>query len=365
MKQISMIFIALLSLIVLLSGCYSLGDFNTADPKLYDKKIVDAYLESSEALYLAADGTLYSPGADIDASRYVTYTDKSKGIVANNVISFGTIFPGGYYITANHDLFIYNRNSIELYNYVKKKHHSKIKENVKAVAFGDDCAAYIDMDGRLFYIGEFEGQIYTFEKPKHIEDKVSCLNAYQNQIIYCKSDGRICGIGLSEYSNRLVDVYNASRLPNECNSVQLNDCFLLCLQNENLYFTGNMGELLGEKLNDEIISVVLQKNVIDYDSDKNKVLTVTAEHIGYVFGKCLSNDERNTVTPEYSYYNSHILIENVFGVSDSGSDFCFITDDNQTAYFGFCGSWHFVGNSNDSTFVGINNTPVTWVNQKG
>lgn len=361
MKQISKIFIVLFSFIVILSGCSVLGDFNTADPKLYDKKIVDAYVECNEALYLDNDGTLYSPGADIDAGRYVTYMDKSKGIVAKNVISFGTIFPGGYYITENHELFMYNRDVIELYNYEKKKSHCKIKENVRSVAFGYNCAAFIDMDERLFFIGESEGKVYTFNNPKYIQDKVSCICAHQDQIIYCKTDGKICGIGLSEYSKRLIDTYNASKISGVCMSVQLNDSFLLCLENENLYFTGNMGELIGEKLNDDVTSFILQKNIVDYDSDKDKILTVTSQHEGYVFGNCLSNNKYNTETQEYLYYNNHRFIENVIGVSDAGSGFCFITTDNHTAYFGFRGSWHFVGNSNNSKIIGINNTPVTWI----
>ena len=57
-------------------------------------QVVDAWTYLTGAYYLSADGVLYSPGADTDASAYTYYRDEYHWIVAENVASFGVMAGG-------------------------------------------------------------------------------------------------------------------------------------------------------------------------------------------------------------------------------------------------------------------------------
>lgn len=57
-------------------------------------QVVDAWTYLTGAYYLSADGVLYSPGADTDASDYAYYRDEYHWIVAENVASFGHMTGG-------------------------------------------------------------------------------------------------------------------------------------------------------------------------------------------------------------------------------------------------------------------------------
>ena len=96
-------------------------NFNTAHINLYNVKLVDMCITSSSAYYLSETGTLYSPGADPNASHYVLYQNPEKGIVANNVKEFGEMVFGGFYIDNNNSLYIWNQYEQPLFNYKKEK----------------------------------------------------------------------------------------------------------------------------------------------------------------------------------------------------------------------------------------------------
>lgn len=114
MKRYIVLFLSLT--VFLLSGC----DFNRArNLNLYDKKIVSAIFHPTGAYYLDDQGTLYSPGADIDASCFVLYQNQKEGVVAEHVVDFGPFSFGGYYLTEKNELYIWSRDKIDWCNYTE------------------------------------------------------------------------------------------------------------------------------------------------------------------------------------------------------------------------------------------------------
>lgn len=75
-------------------------------------QVVDAWTYLTGAYYLSADGVLYSPGADTDASAYTYYRDEYHWIVAENVASFGHMTGGGYFISRDGELVFWNQAKI-------------------------------------------------------------------------------------------------------------------------------------------------------------------------------------------------------------------------------------------------------------
>lgn len=175
-------FVLLIIIFSILAGVliFITKDFNTADINMADKSVIKVYADGSDAYYLTSDGTLYSPGADIDAGRYVSYKNQKAGIVGENVVDFGRMIRGGYYITSNNELWLWNTDDIPALNYKANK-QAKISDDVIFVkSDGAYALIYIDKLGNLYLRGEFNQAVYTAENPKLLASNVRAADITEN-----------------------------------------------------------------------------------------------------------------------------------------------------------------------------------------
>ncbi len=189
--------ILLLILMIGLTGCL---DYNTADINMAGIPLEDIYVGGSSEYYLSEDGILYSPGANVDAGRYVVYQDSKKGIVAENVRTFGLMSYGGYYITNDDELYIWNLHKLPLYNYNHRRHHKMILKDVKYVSLETDCMVYIDINNNLYLVGEFNDESYSIEQPKLLDNNVVDFSWGKGFLLWERMDGIIKSYGDIESS---------------------------------------------------------------------------------------------------------------------------------------------------------------------
>ena len=128
-KGILSVIIVMMSLISIVYMAFGgmlldiLLSFHSADLHFLENvELSEIHADADAAYYLSEDGTLYCSGANSDAGAYVVYQDKKQGIVAENVVSFGEMSNGGYYIDRNNNLYIYNFICRTIFIIIKIRH---------------------------------------------------------------------------------------------------------------------------------------------------------------------------------------------------------------------------------------------------
>lgn len=178
MKLIRTLFVLLLLIsTLLLSSCttvlsefvdlfYSIFvDYNTADINVAEISAEKTMSCSYFGYYLSTDNILYSTGANSDGGFYVYYANQRKGIVAVDVRDFDLLTGGGYYITCQNDLYIWNRDKKPELGYSKNRSSQKILEGVIQADLGFNSVLYIDECGKLCIMGTFNEIVYSPDDP--------------------------------------------------------------------------------------------------------------------------------------------------------------------------------------------------------
>ena len=198
---------SLISLCVIICLLFSGCDFKMFDIPMNDKDLVALEVRTISGYYLASDGTLYSRGADSDASAFVCYQDAKKGIVAENVRSFGTMLCGGYLVTNDNSLYIWNRDKIPLYNYEKNKILCKIADNVKTASVSTDMLFYTDLQDNLYFAGTYEQTYLTvnISNAKLLAEDGIYYYPCLPEIVWVEKSGKISSCSLKAGKSQVVE----------------------------------------------------------------------------------------------------------------------------------------------------------------
>lgn len=346
--------------LLLLSGCL----FNWTYVNLYGVKISKVKASVSSAYFLSCDGVLYCTGADTDASSYVIYSDKNKGIVAENVKEFGEMLCGGYYIDNNSSLYIWNRDNLPLYGY-QKGHTAMILSNVRFVDFSQYCMIYIDMQNNLYLAGEFGGERYDVSSPKLLAEDVMCADTNGEFVLWYSVDGAINSFGKSA-DMPWVDEINEKSFSKPIQEIQIVNDYLLLLSDGDLWFYGNLQKFISnnEKTKD-ICLKLLATEIIETHGGYSSIIALDSQGNVRLWGRIFFNSANNNDDVEYKYLNGHILASNGTSVYIADGCICYVDDQHNSKIYHHNGWSSSYGNSTKDNLVGINREPITWIGETG
>ena len=347
----------LLCLTILLTSCE--GNFSEADISMYGINLTHVQAYSSSAYYLSKEGKLYSPGADSDASSFVVYQDSKKGIVAENVKYFDEFIGGGLYIDNNDNLYIWNKTELPAYGYNKAKTHTKILEGVRFATSNSYGIIYIDINSDLYLIGSFSGKSYSVDTPKLLAKNVVCADINDKTIIWGQSNGSIDCYG--ETDSDMMLSLNTQFKNSTISDIQLTKGYVAVVSNGELWFHGDYEQLIFGKTSENKHLLKLGDNIAKISCSFRTVMALDGDGNALLWGRCASNDKKNTQEPQFEYYNAFLLTENATDIFVSDSCICYI-DKKGCSNIYYSGGWpSFYGNSVDDKFVGIKREPSTWI----
>lgn len=355
-------FVLLIIIFSILAGVliFITKDFNTADINMADKSVIKVYADGSDAYYLTSDGTLYSPGADIDAGRYVSYKNQKAGIVGENVVDFGRMIRGGYYITSNNELWLWNTDDIPALNYKANK-QAKISDDVIFVkSDGAYALIYIDKLGNLYLRGEFNQAVYTAENPKLLASNVRAADITENLIVWLSDENEFGFFGtLGDWCD-FNDLKTAGVDFNKDITLSANADYLLILQGSKLWYYGDYGKITGKQETVAADMVLLSDSAASYACDREKIVVINNDEAAYFWGKyfCVTDGgERND-----RYFENEKITDGVISVTVNRDYIGFASKDYRSKVFGISDVWQFCGNSvRPEEYIGLNSTPITWV----
>lgn len=356
-----MFFSFVVTSVCFLFGCAS--QFNSASLQIGDIDLKKAYADSSQAYYLSEQGVLYSPGADLDASCYVSYLDQQAGIVAENVRSFGVMAGGGYYITGNNELFLYNQNTLSHYNYTTKKTHQRILTDVMDATATPTELVWIDQDRNLYFAGTIDGESYFVDKPCFLGGEAVVFSIGNGFVLWVDEEGYFHSFGAFD-SQELSQLNQVSIEKKVCKLfVGKNYKLILCegelfLQGE-CEFYKRTEEERGEDF------VKLASSISDFDCSYRTLGAKTENGEFLLWGRIIANDANETYLPHYEFVKHKMIEKNVKSIFVWDSNAGYIDSAGKSNIFHSDMGWtNFYGNSSEAPFVGIYNIPRTWVNKK-
>lgn len=356
---------SLISLCVIICLLFSGCDFKMVDIPMNDKDLAALEVRPISGYYLASDGTLYSRGADSDASAFVCYQDAKKGIVAENVRSFGTMLCGGYLVTNNNSLYIWNRDKIPLYNYEKNKTLCKIADNVKTASVSKDMLFYTDLQDNLYFAGTYEETDLTvnISNAKLLAENGVYYYPCLPEIVWIEKSGKISSCSLETGKSQVVEYLESLSIdpPDENIRIQTYNNSVLFLEHGKLRFFGDYDELVGKSKSGILSETVLLENVIEFSLNDGLLIAIDSNHVAYAWGECLANGKDNTEEPVYERCEKTPIIDQVKYVYVSDKQgVCFIGCDGRTKSFANLDGWTFFGDSVENGCIGIHNDPVVW-----
>ena len=348
-------------ILITLTSCFHFNEANL--DFLQDVELAELDVNSLHAYYLSENGTLYCAGADPDGGSYVLYQDKSKGIVAENVVSFSTMSVGGYYIDRDQNLYIWSKDDLPIYGYKRKK-HALILENVLSASVDPRSMTYIDTNCNLYYVGDWDGETYTLEQPMKIGGNAEKIVAVSNKsIVWLDTNGKIHFFGTTTDEKLLYikDYFQDAKIQD---ITWANEDSILVLTDGKLWFYGNY-QYLTEGVGDSKTSKELKflcENVCSVSSNAwNAFGALDSENQFFVWGRCLTNDAEHIEEPEYEYVEKRLISNCAKAIHLSGATISYI-DVNGASHIYHSGGWiDFYGNSTNDKQVGINREPVTWI----
>lgn len=275
-----------------------LVDYNIANIDVGEIQVEKAKACSFLGFYLSSNNILYSTGANSDAGCYVYYANQRKGIVAENVKDFGIYSGGGYYITCQNDLYVWNREKILEIGYNKNRTSQKIQEGVIKATAGRDSVTYIDENSRLCVIGALDETIYSKDNPYIIdEDVVHFFGITEGAYVNMNGEVKFFGSGMEDYPY-YSSIQNLSFENPEMVEMFFEDTYCLILENGRLHFYGDYSVIDGNEEPGTVDDVILLDNVTRVSCAKKTIAAVDESGDGYIFGECISNGLDNVETPE-------------------------------------------------------------------
>lgn len=339
--------------------CLILFACENADVSLFEITMSEVQAHSGVAYYLSDQGQLYCPGVDRDSASFTVYIDQPKGLVAENVKSFGECTGGGYYIDFNNNLYMWNENAIPLLGYYKSAEHIKILENVKFATASNNCIIYIDMNSSLYLIGTFEKEKYSIENPKFLGKDVVCAAVKNGTVLWAKSDGSLEIFGNTD--STIAENLNAQFANESITSIYLEKDFAVVLSNHRLWYYGDYNKLITGKESQMINLTMLAEDVTKVSCSAKTIMALDTNGKALLWGRCISNDARNTVSPLFDYYERYCLTQTAKYIFVSDSCVCYI-DENSMSNIYYASGWPiFYGNSTKDACVGIMREPSKWI----
>ena len=336
------------------------NNFHKADISLYKTELVEVQAHSGAAYFLSNDGALYCTGVDSDTASFVVYQNPINGLVAENVTSFGEIPGGGYYIDRDHDLYIWNENSLPVYGYTKKGTHAKILDNVIFAAAYSHCIIYIDKNSNLYLMGTFHEQEYSVDNPKLLAKNVSCADINNGIIIWANINGGFGSYGKTN-SAMLIEL-NSHFSNSDITDICITSEFVTVLSNNQLWYYGDYSKLTTGDASGIIKLTQLGGEIKSFSCSRRTIFALDSNLNAWIWGACVSNDAQNTKSPQFEYYNNFCLAENVINVFVSDSSICYVDKNGSSNIFYSSGWPEFYGNSTNDLCVGIKREPNTWIN---
>ncbi|MBQ3133557.1 MAG: hypothetical protein IJC17_04720 [Clostridia bacterium] len=335
------------------------NNFQTSNLSLCEVKLSKARAHSSAAYFLSEDGTLYCTGADSDTSSYAVYQDAKRGIVAENVCSFGELPGGGYYIDKDQNLYIWNKQSLPLYKYNDKTKLMQVLENVVFAVAESNYLLYADNSATLYLVGTFNGETYGIDSPKLLAEDVVCADVNDEMILWAKDDGSIDSYG--QVTSTMMAELNAQFMGTCVTEVHMEEAFVVVLSNNDLWYYGDYQKLVSG--NESKINGLMQlgSGMSNVSSSRKTIAALDNKANVWLWGKCVSNDSQNTDVPEFTYCEKFCLAENATDVFVSDSSICFVDKNGGSNCFYSTGWPEFYGNSTKDPCVGINRESSTWV----
>ncbi len=339
----------------LLTSCGK--EWQSTSLDLAEKNLAEAKVSTNYAYYLSEDGALYSAGADPDASAYVSYQEKKDGIVAYNVYSFGTMLNGGYYITKDHSLYIYNSRKIESYGYTQKYSQTKILNGVLDASFEKDYFIWRDTEQNLYLAGNFGEKSYPITAPLLLAESAVAFSCRDSSILWVTSEGTLSSLGDIPEDFLL----KADEIPNleKIQKIRLEkDCvILLC---DNTLFV--LGHALFLEDDEEATLTKIADNITDFDSSHRTLGAKTENGDFLLWGRIIAGSSNKPDTPYYEFVTEKKIGENVKSIFVWDSSAGYIDSNGKSKIFHSGGWSDFYGNSTNDSFVGIYDTPRIWVN---
>lgn len=351
----TVIIVYVIVLLLFMSGCA----FSSQDVNLYGVKITKVQASLSYAYFLDNDGVLYSTGADTDASAYVVFKDKKKGIVAENVRDFGTMMCGGYYIDNSDNLYLWNRDDVPLYNY-KKGSAKCVLTDVREVVFSKYHMLYIDTKSDLYIAGEFGGESYIINEPKFLESNVLSAGTDGSTVMWCQSNGMIGCVGASLFDTDLLNKHFGLK---PIQNIVVNNHYILLLSNGELWFYGDYENFKYRKnVSDDAKNLkLLATGVTEAVGAYSSIIALDSDGNVKLWGRCLYDWDVEKDEAQYEYVDDYSLAENGKSVYVSDGCICYV-DDQYNSRIYHDGGWRsFYGNSTRDRYIGIKREPITWI----
>lgn len=362
MKYLRYLFLLLFFTIVLLSMLSCNDGFESVTLQIADVNLKKAEISSSYAYFLSEDGVLYCSGADTDASAFVVYQNKRDGVVARDVVSFGTMVNGGYYITENSDLYIYNKDKLEMFGYTKSKTHSKVLTGALDACFGKRFLVWLDRNSSLRLVGKFQGEQYSLESPLLIGKEVAFFACQDGNLLWVDLNGNLHAEG--EFSKQALEILSAFSRENPIEKIKLAKGYIAFLSNQELWFFGDPAFWEDGETNHEENGVLnkLADDIVDFDCSARTLGAKTKDGEFLLWGRCIANDEQETDVPSYEFFEKEGIARQVKSIFVCDSYAGYIHENGTSHIFhGNLGRSSFYGNSTDADVVGIRNTPRTWI----
>ncbi|MBP3493374.1 MAG: hypothetical protein J6J83_02045 [Oscillospiraceae bacterium] len=343
MKRLLLAFLCVISL----SGC---GTFHTAKPDLHNVELAQVWTTMSSAYYLGCDGTLYSPGADSDATSYVLYQNQKKGIVANDVRFFGEMAGGGFYINTQNELLLWNKSDIPLYGYEKKDGHAVVCTDVIFAECSGRCMLFLKENGELYLAGEFGDEEYTIKEPKLLGNGVTAADTDGTFVIWTNADGELLSYGTAKHPIWFDQQILKQVCAENVRELHLERHYVAILTDKSLWCCGEDGKL--QRLGEEIKTVSCARRTLAALESDGSVR---------VWGRCIGNGATQTDTAEYVILNGEIVAENATSVMVSDSTLNYVGN-NGISYVFYADGWpEFYGNATKDRCVGIGREPNSWI----
>lgn len=364
----------LILLLLLFSGCSKSLDvfpYNTAKITMTDKAITCAKSSGSDAYYLDKNGTLYSPGANSDASCYVCYRNERKGIVAENVVEFDSLSWGGYYIDKNHDLWMWHWEKLPAFDYTKNKNHQKLLSNIKHayIEVTSDAKQYLlyeDMQGNLYFVGTYNDQTATLEAPKLLAKNIKLFE----QNFWLDADENLGMLEENEEQRAFWDklLENSSFSKDGISHFVFLKDGLVVLQNETLWFSGDYDRLLTPE-RDNILSEakevqILADNIRSFEANGKTILGLDTDDNAYLWGVFLGNKETERHNaPIWNSYQKELVGSQIKSIGSVFPNMLLLIDElaQPLAYAqGVDGQWLGDSYGEDDVNVGLGCEPIRW-----
>ena len=362
--------------------------FHSADLHFLENvELSEIHADADAAYYLSEDGTLYCSGANSDAGAYVVYQDKKQGIVAENVVSFGEMSNGGYYIDRNNNLYIYNAVNLPFYDY-KKDRHKLIVENVISAQVSPERIMYIDTNHDLYYASSehayrcFGGKNpNSLERPLKIASGVSRIiyeSSNSEFLVYLDLEGKIQIFGVTDqeelsYVSDLIYLEDMLYFKEQFQDFEIQEISsfgkrnrLVLLKNGELWFYGDYQRFIegsDEKKSEKELHLLCE-NVCAISNSYDAFGALDAENRFFVWGECWENDGESSDKTNRLYVEKRLISDQSKSICVAGSVIGYV-DIHGTSRIYHIGRYNdFYGNSADAERVGLNRDPVTWVEKK-